>query len=169
LKTWAGRALRITAVGLSLEEIVAMTPSTLSPPANPTNNISSLQPSLTELVSGILKDAQTLMSQQVQMLRAEFNEDLRRTREGARYMGLGATLGAVGGLFLAVGLVQLLIYLAPALPPWASWFIVGGLLLAGGVIALMVGKRLFETYFPVPTKSINALQENLSWIANPPK
>jgi hypothetical protein len=121
------------------------------------------------LVSGILQDAQTLMSQQVQMLRAELNEDLRRTKEGARYMGLGMVVAAVGGLFLAVGIVQLLAFLAPNLPAWACWVIVGGLLLLCGGIALIIGKQMFEKYFPLPTKTINALQENLSWIANPPK
>lgn len=125
------------------------------------------QPSLTDLVSGIVSDAQTLLRQQVVMLRSEFKEDMRRTKEAAKYIGLGATVAAVGGLFLVVSLVYLLLELtAPRLPEWACWAIVGGVLVGGGLIAMYVGKRIFESFNPLPDKTVNALQENVSWITN---
>ena len=125
------------------------------------------QPSLTDLVSGIVSDAQTLLRQQVVMLRSEFKEDMRRTKEAAKYVGIGAGVAAVGGLFLVVSLVYLLHWLAaPHLPEWACWGIVGGVLAVGGLIAMYVGKRIFESFNPLPDKTVNALQENVSWITN---
>ncbi len=127
------------------------------------------QQSLTELVSGIIDDAQTLVKQQVTMFRAELKEDIRLTKEAALYMGIGAALTAVGVLFLVVSMVYLLQWLAPALLLWHCWAIVGGVLTVLGVVGLVVGQYLFNKFNPLPDKTFNALQENVSWIANPPQ
>jgi hypothetical protein len=141
-----------------------------NPPADPPAGVGTAtgdQPSLTELVSGIVTDAQTLFRQQVVMLRSEFKEDMRRTKEAAKYMGVGATVAAVGALFLVVSLVYLLHWLAaPHLPEWACWAIVGGVLAIGGGIAMYAGKRIFDSFNPLPDKTATALQENVSWITN---
>ena len=137
-------------------------PITAAEPTADTTNPSSL----TELVSGIVSDAQTLIRQQVTMLRAEVKEDVRRTKDAAIYMGIGAGVAALGSLFLVIGVVYLLNYLAPTLPLFACWMIVGGVIVLGGGIAFVVGKRLFNSFNPLPDKTINALQENLSWITN---
>jgi len=42
----------------------------------------------------------------------------------------------------------------------------GGVVLVVGLIALFAGKRVFEKNNPLPDKTLNALEENLSWIAN---
>ena len=43
---------------------------------------------LTKLISGIADDAQRLIQQQYQMLRAEVREDLRRTKSVVVYLGI---------------------------------------------------------------------------------
>jgi hypothetical protein len=142
----------------------------INPSADPPGGVDTAsrdQPSLTELVSGIVTDAQTLLRQQVVMLRSEFREDMRRTKEAAKYMGIGATVATVGTLFLLVALVYLLQWLtAPHLPEWACWAIVGGVLAVGGLIAMYAGKRIFDSFNPLPDKTANALQENVSWITS---
>jgi len=120
---------------------------------------------LTELVSGIADDAQRLIHQQYQMLRAEVKEDFRRTKSALAYMSVGAAALAIGVVFLAVA-VPLLINWAFNLAPWAGWAIVGGVMLVIGIIGLFAGKRIFEKNNPLPDKTLNALEENLSWIAN---
>lgn len=137
-------------------------PMTAAEPTADTTNPSSL----TELVSGIVSDAQTLIRQQVTMLRAEVKEDVRRTKDAAIYMGIGAGVAALGSLFVVIGLVYLLNWFVPGLPLFACWMIVGGVIVLGGGIAFVVGKRLFNSFNPLPDKTINALQENLSWITN---
>jgi len=57
-------------------------------------------------------------------------------------------------------------WLAPSLPLWGCWAIVGGVIVACGIAAFVTGLQLLKKVTPVPEKSLNALQENLSWIAN---
>ena len=126
------------------------------------------EPTLTQLVSGIADDAQRLIVQQYQMLRAEVKEDLRRTKSALLYMSVGIVASLIAVLFLVVALPLLLNDLmdTTATAPWAGWAIIGGVMLVLGVIALLVGKRIFEKNNPLPDKTLNALEENLSWIAN---
>lgn len=123
--------------------------------------------SVAELLSGILDDAQTLVRQQAAMLRAEIREDGRRTIEVVQYMSAGAVLAAVGALFLMITLVYLLNWLVPTLPLWACWGIIGGVNLVGGVIAIVVGRRLLGQYNPLPDKTLNAIEENITWKTTP--
>lgn len=121
--------------------------------------------SISELVSGILDDGQKLLKQQVSMLRAEIREDFRKTKDVALYLGLGVGLAATGGVMLLVALVYLVQYLTG----WhlaGCWGLVGGLAVAAGAVAFVVGGRILGTYNPLPDKSLNALTENVSWIAN---
>jgi hypothetical protein len=130
----------------------------LAPPAQ-------AEPTVTELVSGIAEDAERLIRQQYQMLRAEIREDVRWTKSAIKYLGLGAVGVFAGALFLLVAAPLFLNWLFN-LPSFAGWAIIGGTLLILGAIALFVGKRIFERHNPLPDKTLNALEENLSWIAN---
>jgi hypothetical protein len=144
-------------------------PATLTPPQDTPPAPGHVAP-VAELLGGIVSDVQTLFKQQTAMLRAEIREDFRRGRVAAAYIGAGLGLAAVGVLFLVVGLVYLLQYLAPSLPEFACWLIVGGALVAGGLLAALAGKKIFEKYNPLPDKTLNALTENLTWpTTQPPK
>jgi len=123
------------------------------------------EPTLAQLVSGIADDAQRLIRQQYQMLRAEVKEDIRRTKQAGKYMGIGVAGLMVGALFLVVSLPLLINWLFN-LPSWAGWAIIGGVALVVGLIAFFAGKRIFEKNNPLPDKTLNALEENLSWITN---
>ena len=127
------------------------------------------QPTITELVGGIVGDFQTLIKQQGQMLPAEFQEDLQKTKQAGIFGGLSIVLSTVGGIALVFALVYFLYEKVPHLPMWGSWAIVGGVFLAAGVVCGIVGKRLFESFNPLPDKTFNALQENLSWTPKSPK
>lgn len=56
---------------------------------------------VTEHVSGILDDALKLVRQQLDMLKAEFEEALTRAKWAGVFGGLGIVLLTVGGLTLA--------------------------------------------------------------------
>lgn len=144
-------------------------PATMTPPQGTPAVDPATTPvaSVAELLGGIVGDVQTLIRQQAQMLRAEIKEDFRRSQTAALYIGAGLLLAAVGTLFLVVGLVHLLHYLAPSLPYFACWLIVGGVLVAGGLAAAYAGKKIFEKYNPLPDKTFNALTENLTWQTTP--
>jgi len=136
-----------------------------TPPAAPVRS----EPTVTELVSGIVNDSQKLIRQQIDLVKAEVKHDIKRTADGAKYYGVGFGLCLVAVFFLLVSLVYLLGWLFPQLPEFACWAITGGVLLAGGLVAFYLGKRVFDSFNPLPDQSMHALQENLSWLANPQK
>ena len=123
--------------------------------------------SVTRLVSGIVSDAERLFRQQIEMVRAEFKEDLRRTKQVVLAFAVGAVLTTVAVVMLIVAAAHLL-HEQANLPMSASWGIVGGACLLIGIIAAVVGGRILASYNPLPDKSFHALQENVSWITNPP-
>jgi hypothetical protein len=131
-------------------------------------NTPGREPTLTELVSGIADDAQRLIHQQYQMLRAEIKEDMRRTKSALAYMGFGIGASLVGALFLVVALPLLINDLLDVVTtrPWVGWAIIGGVMLVVGLIGLFAGRRIFQKNNPLPDKTLNALEENVSWIAN---
>jgi len=121
---------------------------------------------ITELVSGILNDAQKLGRQQIDMLKAEFKEDLARTKRAIVFGGLGIVLLSVGGLTFVFFLVELL-HEQAGFKMWSSCLIIGGVLLSGGVAFGLAARNLFESFNPLPDKTFNALQENLTWKTQP--
>lgn len=118
--------------------------------------------SVTNLVSGILDDAQKLVRQQIDMLKSEVREDFRRSKRAAEFGSLGVVLLTVGFLGLVMALAYFLHeYYQFSL--WASWSITGGLFLVVGGALAATSYILLERFNPLPDKTFNALQENLSW------
>ncbi len=122
-------------------------------------------PSLTELASGILDDAQRLLHQQISLFRAEIAADLRRTRYVAQCFGIGILFVAFSAAMLLVAGVHALAQFA-AWPMWAAWLTVGGVTLLIGLVSIIVGSRILASYNPLPDKSFNAIQENVSCLIN---
>jgi hypothetical protein len=101
--------------------------------------------SVAELVSGIVHDAQTLLSQQ---------------------LALASGLLLVGVLLLCFMIVYILHELA-SLPLWGSFAIVGGVLTAAGIVLGFLGREQLRTVHAVPEKTAKALEENLEWKTKP--
>ena len=124
------------------------------------------QGSVTTLISGILNDFQKLGKQQIDMLKSEFQEDLRRTKRATEFGGLGIVGMTVGGLALVACLVFVL-HEQFHISMWASCLIIGGILTGAGVALGLTARNLFESFNPLPDKTFNALQENLTWKTQP--
>lgn len=129
----------------------------------------SHEPSMTGLVTGIVHDAQQLLGQQLSLFREEVKEDLRKTKDAALALSIGIGIVAVGGLLWCLMLVHLLFWLAPVLPLWACYGIIGLVLVACGGGLLYVGKRRLQSFNPLPEQSVRALKENVQWLMNPRK
>jgi hypothetical protein len=121
--------------------------------------------SVTSLVRGIVNDAQELFRQQLALFKAEFREDMRKTREAALSLVVGVGIAFFGVFLLLFALVYLLSW-AGELPLWASFAIFGGIVLAVGLGLIYVGKKRFESFNPLPDQSAQALRENVQWITN---
>jgi hypothetical protein len=126
------------------------------------------EPSVTQLVSGIITDAERLMGQQLDMFKAELKKDIRDTRETGELLAIGGALLSVAGLMLLISLALLLTWLTDGrLPYWASFGMVGLIVAAGGGIVFYRGRQKLEKLNPLPEKSAEALKENLQWKTNP--
>ena len=135
---------------------------TESTPQQGSNTAETASVSMTGLMSGIITDAQTLIRQQAEMLKAEIREDFRRSKRAAEY-------GAMGVVCLTVGVLGLITALAYVLHEqlqfamWASWGIVSGMFLLAGALCGGFSYSLLERFNPLPDKTFHALQENLTW------
>jgi len=117
------------------------------------------------LVSGIVQDAQELISQQLALFKQEMRQDLKKAREGAALMAIAAGTLLIGSLLLGLMLVHLLAWLVPALPLWICYAIIGGLLTLTGIFLAFQGGDKLENM--VPEQTAKALEENLEWKTKP--
>jgi len=123
------------------------------------------EPKVTDLVAGILSDAQELFRQQAALFRSEIQEDLRKSKEAAVPLAIGLWLLVLGSILLSATVA--LILAAAGLPEWASFAIVGAIVTIAGGILFYAGKKKFDSFNPLPEKSAEALKENLEWLAKP--
>jgi Putative Actinobacterial Holin-X, holin superfamily III len=123
--------------------------------------------SVTTLVSGIIADAQQLIQQQFTMFRQEIRDDLRKTKEAALSLALGVGISLVGSVLLLLMLPFLLYWAVPALPLWACFGIVGGVLTTLGGALVYAGVKKIESFNPLSDQSAQTMKENLQWTTNP--
>jgi hypothetical protein len=123
--------------------------------------------SATQLVGGIITDAQELVKQQLALLRHEVKEDFRKAEEAGSFLvwGLGGAL--VGSIVLCLMLVHLLSWAAPALPVWVCYGIVGAPIVTLGGALYFAGAHKVRSFNPLHDQSAQALKENYQWITNP--
>ena len=117
---------------------------------------------MTSLVTGILEDAQKLVRQQFEMLKAEVHEDFLKSKRAAEFGGLGVVLLTVGILGFVTALAYFL-HEEFQLSLWISWTITSGIFLALGTALATTSYILLERFNPLPHKTIHALQETLKW------
>ena len=120
------------------------------------------QASVAGLVSGIINDAQTLLRQQADMLKAEVREDFKRSKRAAEFGAVAVVCLTVG----ALGLITAIAYLLHEqfqFQMWASWGIVSLAFLGAGAVLGGLSYTLLERFNPLPDKTFNALKENVTW------
>lgn len=125
------------------------------------------EPRLSELVSGIVSDAEELVKQQLALFKTEVQEDIHKTRAAALPLACGIFIAVLGVVLFAFGIVYLLAWAAPAVPLWGWFLIVGAVLAAGGFALVWEAKTRFNSLHPLPEQSAEALKENVQWFMNP--
>ena len=127
-----------------------------SPPDDP-------GPELSTLVKEIVHDSETLVAQQMRLLRSELHEEWVHVQEAALVLGAGTGLIAVGGLFSTLAMVHAL-HRSTRLPLWGCYGLVGGMLGAAGAGLLAVGRERAAGLRLPPPQTMDALRENLAWL-----
>jgi len=139
-----------------------------------TNEVhTSTEPSTTSLVRGIINDIGDLIRQELRFARTEVKSDLRKSKEAATVLAIGAGTAVLGVFLLAVMLVFLLHWLTlpagydPAtIPLWGCFGIVSALFLGTGAALIWMGYRKFESFNPLPDETAKTVKENVDWIMN---
>jgi hypothetical protein len=122
------------------------------------------EPDLTTLVKEIVHDSETLIGQQLHLLRSEVKQELDQATEAALAIGAGAGLVATGGVLSTLMVVHAL-HKATRLPLWSCYGLVGGLLGAAGATLLAAGrKEAMGIRLVPPPQTTEALKENLAWL-----
>lgn len=116
-----------------------------------------------EWATGLMGDLRTLLRQEVQLLRDELHQEVGKVRRAVVSLGIGIAVTVVGGLFALVMIVQLLAHFT-ALPLWACYGIIAGLLLIVGVVMLVKGAQSLQSFDIVPRRTIQSVKENTQWI-----
>jgi hypothetical protein len=119
--------------------------------------------SASTLMSGIIADVQRLIEQQLSMVRQEIRDDLRKSKQAASSLALGAGLTAGGNCLLLLMLPLLLNWLVPTLPLWTCFGIVGGVVSAAGGALLYVRFQQTESFDLLSNQAVEAFKENLKW------
>jgi len=120
-----------------------------------------------ELVSGIIHDAQELMSQQFTLFKTEVRQDIRNLREGMGFLAMASGVLLVAAVLLGLMLVHLVHDLAPTWPEWVHYGLVGGAFAAVGAGLAFLGREKLRTRNVLPEESAKALTENLEWKTKP--
>ena len=121
------------------------------------------QPSMASLVSGIINDAQQLIRQEVTLARREMQEELNKAKAAAISFGVAIPFVVFGALMLCF-MVERLLELA--LPGWASFAIVGVVLILVSVVLFLMAKNKVNKISLVPRQTVETMKENVQWIKN---
>jgi len=125
------------------------------------------EPTMTSLVKGIIDDVQELTKQQFALLKQELQEDFTKSRQAAMPMAIGLGVMLIGTLLLGITLGLLLNWAFPALPLWAAFGIVTVLMIGIGYALFSMGQKQFQTFNPLPDRTLEALKENVQCLTNP--
>ncbi|MFR9802297.1 phage holin family protein [Pseudonocardia sp. RS010] len=118
--------------------------------------------STADLLRQLSDQVRTLVTDEVQLAKAEVTAKGKAVGIGAGLAGAGTMLALAGGLaFVAAAIAAL----ALVLPVWASALIVGAVLVAmGGLLALVAKKEISHASPPVPEQAIDSTKADVETI-----
>jgi Putative Actinobacterial Holin-X, holin superfamily III len=111
-----------------------------------------------DLVSGIVSKATLLARKEVELVKAEIKADLQTHISMVKSLAIAALFAVVG---LSVLLVAAVFALAPYVAPWLAALVLGGALVAAGVVLGYIGwARRVVNPLALTRKT---LREDLQW------
>jgi Putative Actinobacterial Holin-X, holin superfamily III/Uncharacterised MFS-type transporter YbfB len=120
------------------------------------------EPTLAELVNGLMSDATLLLRQELALARHELYEEARKTKTAAVCLGVGIGIAAIGGLLL----IGMMVHLLRALTEWPIWTcygIVGAIFAMLGVALLYRARQQISQIDLVPQQTVETMKENVRW------
>jgi hypothetical protein len=130
------------------------------------NNSHVAQDSVTELMSGITRDAHDLLTLQLALLRQEIRESTHALTKAIAELAVGAAIVLAAALLLCHMSVHLLAWAVPALPLWSCYCFVGLAVAPLGAVLAYAGLASFRSAQLLPKQSAEALKEDFRWFKN---
>ena len=126
------------------------------------------EPTVTSLLSGIVKDAEELIKQQLLLFRHELKGDVSRAREALPSLGAGVVLVLAAVLFLGTTVALLLNWAVGEahLPLWVCFLIVTAIFGVVGCGLLYFAKKNLES-LGMSKQAADATKENVEWLTKP--
>jgi len=118
---------------------------------------------LAPLVAGIVRDAQSLIAQQLSLFQSDIKSDLDKTKDAATPLFAGVAVSLLAGFFLCMTAAHLCVWLWPQIPLFAAYGVIGAVLAIIGGSLVWVGKSKFDTFNLLAEKSVEGLKENVQW------
>ena len=115
-----------------------------------------------ELLGEFASETTTLMSQEIELARAEIAVQAKQAGKGAGLFGAAAVIGlaALGALTACA-----IIALALVVDGWLAALIVGGaLLLVAGILALAGRSKMRKVAPPVPERAIGGMKRDIATV-----
>lgn len=123
-------------------------------------------PSVTELITGILGDLQELGIQHLAMFRTEIQQEFRKTSDAVTTLAIGFAIVQIGAFLLAFMLAHMLIAIAPQLPAWACYGIVGAVFVAIGGISIAIGIQKSKKIQSLSPQTAEVIKDDSKWLTN---
>jgi hypothetical protein len=119
------------------------------------------EPGLTQLLKQLFGEAETLLLQELALIRAEMGENAGKLVGGILVLLTGVAVASIGGLALVAALILLL---GLAMPLWLAAAVVGIAVVVIGIGLALYGKRLVARASLVPRRSWQSLRETSEWL-----
>jgi hypothetical protein len=123
------------------------------------------RPSISSLISGIIRDAATLINKEIAAARLEVREELNKARSAALLVGIAVVVLMMGAILLCLMMVHLLQTLT-AYDLWICYAIVGAALVALGIMILYGAKHRVGKTRLVPARSVENTKKDARWITS---
>ena len=129
--------------------------------ADDSRRVDPREPTLGELLGGLVSNMQDLIRGEVALAKQEVKDEAKQAGVGAGLLAGAGVLGLVGLIFVGLTLTYALTLV---LPSWAAALIVAALFLIVGVGLYRLGRQRLERVDPVPRQTIESLKEDTEWI-----
>jgi hypothetical protein len=112
--------------------------------------------SLAAHLSELADETTTLFRKEIELARAEINENVHKLQKGAVWMGSSGAVLYAGALLM---LAAVTLFVAKFIPLWLSAFLVGGLTLGAGYAMFARGKKDVKDTDLVPHRTVRSVRE----------
>jgi hypothetical protein len=117
--------------------------------------------SLAQLLRDLSNDSMLLIRKEAELFRAETEKKITTAQRQAIVLGAGGLIAFVGVFALTAALI---LALANVMPAWLSALIVGALMVAAGVTAMLAGKNRLQSEEMAPRESIQSVKTDVRMV-----